>query len=83
MCAHTHIKQYGFSLSTRGTLLSLFIPAETAVLAYFFGPIGVLVLCNIILFVITAFKIINLKRETRMLKGEESKRHDDEANRQR
>ncbi|XP_069703709.1 G-protein coupled receptor Mth2-like [Periplaneta americana] len=56
---------------------------DTAILAYFFGPIGVLVLCNIVLFITTAIKIVKLKRETRMLKGSESKRHDDEANRQR
>ncbi|PNF36788.1 G-protein coupled receptor Mth2 [Cryptotermes secundus] len=57
--------------------------SDTAVLAYFYGPIGFLVLCNIILFITTAMKIMKLKRETRMLQGEESKRHDNEADKQR
>jgi len=52
-------------------------------LAYFYGPIGVLLLCNSIFFITTAVKIISLKRETRVLKGEESRRHADQANRQR
>ncbi|PSN29392.1 G-protein coupled receptor Mth2 [Blattella germanica] len=56
---------------------------DKALLAYFFGPIGVIVLCNIVLFIATAFRIVHLKRETKMLKGGESKRHDEEANRQR
>jgi len=56
---------------------------DTAVFAYFYGPVGVLLLCNSIFFITTACKIIGLKRETRMLKGEESRRHDDQANRQR
>jgi hypothetical protein len=64
-------------------LTSLHVSADIAVLAYFFGPIGVLVLCNIILFITTALKIRKLKRETRMLQGEESKRHDNEADAQR
>jgi hypothetical protein len=56
---------------------------DDAVLAYFYGPVGFLLLCNTIFFITTAFKIIGLKRETRMLKGQESRRHDDKANRQR
>ena len=60
-----------------------FISADAALLAYFYGPIGVLILCNSIFFITTALKIIGLKRETRMLKGAESRRHDDKANRQR
>jgi len=64
-------------------VLLWFISADSAVLAYFYGPVGILLFCNTIFFITTALKIIGLKRETRMLKGRESRRHDDKANRQR
>ncbi|XP_049956981.1 G-protein coupled receptor Mth2-like isoform X1 [Schistocerca serialis cubense] len=57
-------------------------PDDITILAYFYGPVGVLVLCNIILFILTAIRIAQLKRETAMLKGTDSRRHDDD-NRQR
>ncbi|CAG2058223.1 unnamed protein product [Timema podura] len=53
-------------------------------LVYFYIPIGVLVITNVLFFALTAVKIIQLKKETAMLKGRESKRHDeDENNKQR
>ncbi|XP_071446664.1 G-protein coupled receptor Mth2-like [Hetaerina americana] len=51
--------------------------------AYFFGPIAVLVLCNVVLFIVTAIKLIQLKRETAMLKKGDSRRHDDRDERNR
>ncbi|KAJ8881599.1 hypothetical protein PR048_018085 [Dryococelus australis] len=51
--------------------------------AYFYGPMGLIVVCNVILFVLTALRILQLKKETAMLKGEESRRHDVEENKQR
>ncbi|XP_046390305.1 G-protein coupled receptor Mth2-like [Ischnura elegans] len=52
-------------------------------LVYFFGPVGALVICNVILFVLTAVKLIRLKRETAMLKKGDSRRHDDREDRNR
>ncbi|XP_063222229.1 G-protein coupled receptor Mth2-like isoform X1 [Bacillus rossius redtenbacheri] len=56
---------------------------QSAEAAYFYGPMGLIVLCNIVLFVLTALRIVKLKKETAMLKGEESRRHDVEENKQR
>ncbi|XP_031779177.1 G-protein coupled receptor Mth2 isoform X1 [Nasonia vitripennis] len=45
---------------------------------YFYGPMGVTVICNICLFILTAHKILKHKKDTaRQLKGSDSKRHDD------
>lgn len=45
---------------------------------YFYGPMGVTVVCNIILFISTALKILQHKRDTAtQLKGSDSRRHDD------
>ncbi|XP_076682631.1 G-protein coupled receptor Mth2 isoform X3 [Andrena cerasifolii] len=45
---------------------------------YFYGPMGVTVFCNICLFVSTAFKIVQHKKDTNHhLKGQDSRRHDD------
>lgn len=55
---------------------------DVTLLAYFYGPVGVIVICNIFLFILTAIRIAQLKRETAMLKGTDSRRHDDD-NRQR
>lgn len=52
-------------------------------LTYFYGPVAVLILCNIILFILTAVKIAKLKREADMFNNSESRRHDDEDNKQR
>ncbi|KAJ1531021.1 hypothetical protein ONE63_005852 [Megalurothrips usitatus] len=46
--------------------------------AYFLGPVGVLLLCNVGLFLHTAVRILQLRRETRALKSTESQRHSDE-----
>ncbi|XP_012254977.2 G-protein coupled receptor Mth2-like isoform X6 [Athalia rosae] len=51
---------------------------ETAKALYFYGPMGLTVLCNIFLFVSTAIKIIRHKKDTaHHLKGTDSRRHDD------
>ncbi|OAD59565.1 G-protein coupled receptor Mth2 [Eufriesea mexicana] len=45
---------------------------------YFYGPMGVTVFCNICLFVSTAFKIVQHKKNTAQhLRGIDSRRHDD------
>ncbi|XP_014210183.1 uncharacterized protein LOC106640606 [Copidosoma floridanum] len=45
---------------------------------YFYGPMGITVLCNICLFIITALRISKHQQNTaRQLKGSDSKRHDD------
>ncbi|XP_018302659.1 G-protein coupled receptor Mth2 [Mycetomoellerius zeteki] len=45
---------------------------------YFYGPMGVTVLCNICLFISTALKIVRHKKDTaHHLRGSESRRHDD------
>ncbi|XP_046427059.1 G-protein coupled receptor Mth2-like isoform X2 [Neodiprion fabricii] len=51
---------------------------EMAKAYYFYIPMGLTVLCNIILFILTAAKIIQHKKNTaHQLKGTESRRHDD------
>ncbi|XP_043522794.1 probable G-protein coupled receptor Mth-like 3 isoform X2 [Frieseomelitta varia] len=45
---------------------------------YFYGPMGVTVFCNICLFISTALKIVQHKKNTaQQLKGTDSRRHDD------
>lgn len=54
------------------------IPADKAKAIYFYGPMGVTVFCNICLFVSTALKIVQHKKDTaHHLKGADSRRHDD------
>ncbi|XP_057321000.1 G-protein coupled receptor Mth2-like isoform X4 [Microplitis mediator] len=57
---------------------SCWFTTDAAKAIYFYGPMGVTVVCNIILFVSTAIKIVNHKKETaHHLKGIDSHRHDD------
>ncbi|XP_044254851.1 G-protein coupled receptor Mth2-like isoform X5 [Tribolium madens] len=51
-------------------------------LLYFYGPMAILITINVVLFTITALKIRKIKRETAMLKKEDSKRHSYENDRQ-
>ncbi|XP_068899201.1 G-protein coupled receptor Mth2-like isoform X5 [Tenebrio molitor] len=51
-------------------------------LLYFYGPMAILITINIILFAVTAFKIRSIKKETSMLKKEDSKRHSYENDKQ-
>ncbi|KYN27327.1 G-protein coupled receptor Mth2 [Trachymyrmex cornetzi] len=45
---------------------------------YFYGPMGLTVICNICLFISTALKIVRHKKDTaHHLRGSESRRHDD------
>ena len=45
---------------------------------YFYVPMGITVICNICLFIMTTFKIIQHKKDTaNYLKSSESRRHDD------
>lgn len=51
---------------------------NTARALYFYGPMGLIVLCNIFLFISTAIKIQKHRKDTaHHLNGSESKRHDD------
>ncbi|XP_050680080.1 G-protein coupled receptor Mth2-like isoform X2 [Leptidea sinapis] len=45
-------------------------------LVYFFIPVFVLIICNVTLFTITAYRIRSIKQETAILKGAESARSD-------
>ncbi|XP_053995121.1 G-protein coupled receptor Mth2-like isoform X2 [Hylaeus volcanicus] len=57
---------------------SCWFAKETAKAIYFYGPMGVTILCNICLFVSTALKIVRHKKDTaRHFKDADSKRHDD------
>ena len=85
MLQNSSITIHSINLTTIyvNVIVLLLFAAKSGDLAYFFGPIGIIVLCNIILFIATAIRLIRLKKETKMLKGGESKRHDDDAERQR
>ncbi|XP_011341055.1 G-protein coupled receptor Mth2 isoform X3 [Ooceraea biroi] len=51
---------------------------DTAKALYFYGPMGVTVVCNICLFISTALKIVRHKKDTaHHLRSSESRRHDD------
>ncbi|XP_053592814.1 G-protein coupled receptor Mth2 isoform X1 [Microplitis demolitor] len=57
---------------------SCWFTTDAAKAIYFYGPMGMTVICNIILFISTAIKIVNHKKETaHHLKGIDSHRHDD------
>ncbi|XP_041979059.1 G-protein coupled receptor Mth2-like [Aricia agestis] len=43
---------------------------------YFFGPVFLLVVCNVVLFAVTACRIRSIRQETAILKGSESSRSD-------
>lgn len=53
-----------------------------ATLAYFYAPMGIIVVCDIVLFILTAIKICKVRRETKVLIQNESRRND-EASKQR
>ncbi|CAG9786891.1 unnamed protein product [Diatraea saccharalis] len=48
----------------------------TSKLIYFYGPIVVLCLANMVFFILTAVKITQIKKQTAVLKSKESSRHD-------
>ena len=51
---------------------------DSARAIYFYGPMGITVICNICLFISTALKIVQHKKDTaHHLKGMDSRRHDD------
>ncbi|KAE8749626.1 hypothetical protein FOCC_FOCC003613, partial [Frankliniella occidentalis] len=54
---------------------------DEAKYAYFYGPVAVLLLVNMCLFLHTAVRILQLRRETSVLKSAESQRHNDERQR--
>ncbi|CAK9798341.1 G-protein coupled receptor Mth2 [Anthophora quadrimaculata] len=57
---------------------SCWFTTDKAKAIYFYGPMGVTVLCNICLFVSTALKIVRHKKDTaHHLKSMDSRRHDD------
>lgn len=58
------------------------ISAKMATLAYFYAPMAAIVVCDIVLFVLTAIKICKVRRETKVLTQNESRRND-EASKQR
>lgn len=47
-------------------------------LIFFYGPMGIIILTNIILFSLTAYRIRQVKKDTKMLKHAESKRHSED-----
>ncbi|KAG8223748.1 hypothetical protein J437_LFUL003113 [Ladona fulva] len=58
--------------------------ADESRLAYFIGPVATIITVNIALFVFTAVKIFKLKKQTKMLKKGDSRRHsENDENRQR
>lgn len=58
-------------------MFMLIVPTEwIAELAYFFTPILALVVCNVVLFSVTAHRIRSIRQETAILKGAESSRSD-------
>ncbi|KAK5639903.1 hypothetical protein RI129_010714 [Pyrocoelia pectoralis] len=56
---------------------------ECANLLYFYGPLTVLILANIILFCMTAFKIREAQKDTAMLNKNDSKKHSMERDKER
>lgn len=64
------------------TIITLFVIGGLPELLYFYGPMAILITINIVLFAITAFKIRSIKKETSMLKKEDSKRHSYESDKQ-
>ncbi|KAF2885030.1 hypothetical protein ILUMI_21146 [Ignelater luminosus] len=52
-------------------------------LVFFYGPIAILLAANLILFIITAYKIKRVQMETAVLKREDSRRHNYENDKQR
>ncbi|KAH9627869.1 hypothetical protein HF086_015313 [Spodoptera exigua] len=45
-------------------------------LVYFFVPVLILVICNVVFFTVTAYRIRSIRQETAILKGAESSRSD-------
>nr|ANB32479.1 G-protein coupled receptor Mth-like 2-1 protein [Dastarcus helophoroides] len=60
-----------------------FIRDGTPQLLYFYGPMGIVITINVILFALTALKIRKVKKDTSMLKHSDSKRHSYESDKQR
>ncbi|CAA3019264.1 G- coupled receptor Mth2, partial [Olea europaea subsp. europaea] len=58
-----------------------YFESQNARLAYFVGPAAVLLICNALLFLHTAIRILTLSRETSVLRSAESQRHRDEKQR--
>ncbi|XP_067203245.1 probable G-protein coupled receptor Mth-like 3 isoform X2 [Linepithema humile] len=57
---------------------SCWFTTDAAKALYFYGPMGITIVCNICLFISTALKIIRHKKDTaHHLRGSESRRHDD------
>ncbi|XP_076764559.1 uncharacterized protein LOC143431587 [Xylocopa sonorina] len=57
---------------------SCWFDTDKAKAIYFYGPMGITVFCNICLFISTALKIVQHKKDTaHHLKGMNSRRHDD------
>lgn len=52
-------------------------------LFYFYLPMGILIGINVVLFILTALKIQSIKKETSVLKGNDSKRHTYEEDKQK
>ncbi|XP_044585426.1 G-protein coupled receptor Mth2-like isoform X2 [Cotesia glomerata] len=56
---------------------SCWFATDAARAIYFYGPMGVTVVCNIILFIATAMKIVHHKKETAHLNRDDNRRHND------
>ncbi|XP_045461964.1 G-protein coupled receptor Mth2-like isoform X5 [Harmonia axyridis] len=55
-----------------------FIRDGLPMLLYFYGPMGILIISNVLLFALTALRIRKVKKDTAMLKHSGSKRHSDD-----
>ncbi|XP_046390262.1 probable G-protein coupled receptor Mth-like 3 [Ischnura elegans] len=51
------------------------VKSGSSLIVYFVAPVGLIIACNILLFMLTARKIYILKRDTTLLKKGESRRH--------
>ncbi|EEB14456.1 class B secretin-like G-protein coupled receptor GPRmth1, putative [Pediculus humanus corporis] len=59
-----------------------YFETKIATLVYFYAPMAVIVICDITLFVLTAFKICKVRKETKVLMQNENRRNE-ETNKQR
>jgi len=57
--------------------LLIYFLAFEATLLYFYGPIGILLLSNLLMFIHTAIMIVKHMKDARVLSGSESRRNVD------
>jgi hypothetical protein len=57
--------------------LLIYISAKLAMLIYFYGPMGILLFSNLLMFIHTAIVIIKHMRDAKVLRGSESQKNVD------